>query len=281
MVHYYTQLSPSKDLALEKTSAKSSDTGKYPVNPSLTDVYTNEKTMKEPLELRSEKFDEVLSPAKEELEDISMADMMSPPPVMEMTEQSKRADFSEDVFADNMYVAKDRKLKDTSMALPVLTFAYLDEVKNVELATSGGTMKMTQNAISTRAKKKDSYTSKMPAASNNNITTGNAGYELKDTVSFKPEKSLAKAEDDKKDLTVKNMKIEFWQSPVNFRGYKYTGNTVQLYGLASNNVRLFMLNNKLYLRTDGMVYVLTTCSEGCAYQSETNTTITDIIIQQP
>lgn len=74
------------------------------------------------------------------------------------------------------------------------------------------------------------------------------------------------------------LNIQFWTSPVNFKGYNYVNNTVQLYGLSPNNARLFILKNVLYLRIDGVVYVLSPCSNSCAYKLEPDNEIVRIIL---
>jgi hypothetical protein len=60
--------------------------------------------------------------------------------------------------------------------------------------------------------------------------------------------------------------VEFWTSPINFKGYKFHKQTLQLYGLGSASVQLKVFNNQLYLIHKQTVYVLNPCIDGCAYK---------------
>jgi hypothetical protein len=70
----------------------------------------------------------------------------------------------------------------------------------------------------------------------------------------------------KKTVGPAKYNVEFWSSPINFKGYKLINQTLQLYGLSNNQVQLKMLNNQLYLIHKQTVYVLNTCVDGCAYK---------------
>ena len=51
------------------------------------------------------------------------------------------------------------------------------------------------------------------------------------------------------------MQVEYWKSVVGFSGYKYDGNTIQLYGIIPNeNIELSSLDNRLYLKKGGQYY---------------------------
>ncbi|MDG1724148.1 MAG: hypothetical protein P8I11_00465 [Bacteroidia bacterium] len=51
------------------------------------------------------------------------------------------------------------------------------------------------------------------------------------------------------------MQAEYWKSVVGFSGYKYDGNTIQLYGIIPNeNIELSFLDNRLYLKKGGEYY---------------------------
>ena len=50
------------------------------------------------------------------------------------------------------------------------------------------------------------------------------------------------------DNAAMNFQVEFWESPVNYRGYKRSGNTIQLYGVEPvDDVVLYLINNRLVL----------------------------------
>lgn len=57
-------------------------------------------------------------------------------------------------------------------------------------------------------------------------------------------------------------KVEFWQSPINYKGYKMTRNRVLLYGITdSEAVKLFKLDDVIYLRHGAVTYRLDHTSE--------------------
>ena len=59
------------------------------------------------------------------------------------------------------------------------------------------------------------------------------------------------------DNAAMNFRVEFWESPVNYRGYKRSGNTIQLYGVEpSDDVVLYLLNNRLVLHIGQEYYEL-------------------------
>jgi hypothetical protein len=60
--------------------------------------------------------------------------------------------------------------------------------------------------------------------------------------------------------------VEFWTSPINFKGYKFVNKTIQLYGLGTTNVQLKTYNNQLYLIHQKNVYPLSQCIDGCVYK---------------
>lgn len=68
-----------------------------------------------------------------------------------------------------------------------------------------------------------------------------------DTLSQK----LAKVEENINDLYF----IEFWRTPLNSKGYKFTKNKILLYGFMDfNNVLLYELDNSFYIKSADQVY---------------------------
>jgi hypothetical protein len=64
---------------------------------------------------------------------------------------------------------------------------------------------------------------------------------------------LAGVEEDDSD----NFTIEFWKTPLNSRGYRFTKNKLMLYGfLDYDNALLYKMENNFYLRSSGQVYRL-------------------------
>jgi len=45
-----------------------------------------------------------------------------------------------------------------------------------------------------------------------------------------------------------HVQIEFWQSPINYKGYRYTGKKIQLYGLPQATLQLISIEEDLYLQ---------------------------------
>jgi hypothetical protein len=60
--------------------------------------------------------------------------------------------------------------------------------------------------------------------------------------------------------------VEFWNSPINFKGYKFVNKTIQLYGLGTTNVQLKTYNNQLYLIHQKNVYIINQCIDGCVFK---------------
>ncbi len=50
--------------------------------------------------------------------------------------------------------------------------------------------------------------------------------------------------------------VEFWKTPLNTRGYRFTRNKLMLYGFADYNILLYHLENSYYLKAYDQVYRL-------------------------
>lgn len=75
--------------------------------------------------------------------------------------------------------------------------------------------------------------------------------------------------------------IEYWQSPINFKGYKLVGYTLQLYGLSNQtNLKLYKVDYQLYLRMNGLVYEIRSCVDGCAFSQTQDDGIRELILEQ-
>ncbi|MBK9284805.1 MAG: hypothetical protein IPM51_10900 [Sphingobacteriaceae bacterium] len=56
--------------------------------------------------------------------------------------------------------------------------------------------------------------------------------------------------------------IEFWKTPLNSKGYRYTKNKLQLYGFADfNDILIYKINDEQYLKTSEQVFKLQYGSE--------------------
>jgi hypothetical protein len=63
--------------------------------------------------------------------------------------------------------------------------------------------------------------------------------------------------EDKKNSTSDLYFIEFWKTPLNSKGYRFTKNKIMLYGFMDvNNVLLYQLDNSFYLKSSDQVYKL-------------------------
>jgi hypothetical protein len=55
----------------------------------------------------------------------------------------------------------------------------------------------------------------------------------------------------------RNISVEYWNSVVNYKGYKYNGETIKLYSIAENSSLNFKeLDNRLYMNLKGTFYFL-------------------------
>jgi hypothetical protein len=65
--------------------------------------------------------------------------------------------------------------------------------------------------------------------------------------------------------------IEFWQSPLNYKGYKNTRYKLVLYGIAPNeNIKLYRLDDNLYLKNQNTVYRIESTSDFKSYDKVTD-----------
>lgn len=62
---------------------------------------------------------------------------------------------------------------------------------------------------------------------------------------------LAKVEENETELYF----VEFWRTPLNSKGYRFTKNKIMLYGFVdSNNLLLYQLDNSYYIKSSDQVY---------------------------
>lgn len=145
-------------------------------------------------------------------------------------------------------VLKERKLSDTVLlAMNVSNNSYYKE-----------------NALIKSTKKSKSPI--IPSNAQNSPLNNNAGQQKLDTLSSAKYETNERKDNLKKTVGPAKYNVEFWTSPINFKGYKLINQTLQLYGLGNNQVQLKMLNNQLYLIHKQTVYILNTCVDGCAYK---------------
>jgi hypothetical protein len=51
-------------------------------------------------------------------------------------------------------------------------------------------------------------------------------------------------------------KVQVWESPINYKGYKLENQTLTVYGISSEEMDLHLVNNQLYLKIDNQIYPL-------------------------
>ncbi|NBV56366.1 MAG: hypothetical protein EBR72_00955 [Bacteroidetes bacterium] len=152
---------------------------------------------------------------------------------------------------------EDIEIADYSMEQSIST---IDTVINNAKSTTGNTLSITSDEIRNDSIiRKDqllatSYIS-IRLLSNteerDNIkTSSNIVNELTDN------SVVQRSKTDKKIRTKKStIQVEYWESVVGFNGYKYDGNTLQLYGITPNeNIALSSLDKRLYLKKGNQYY---------------------------
>ncbi len=237
LVHFYLQpQSQSNNTAIvtentiEPTVDKTipTDSNSVPPAPELPNTLSN-------IEVMDDEF-----PVIED-------DYQNPSEEMEMEENKMESEVSGKESMDYQ-VLKERKLSDTVLlAMNVSVNNYLKE--NVSIKST-----------------KKSKSPIIPSNAQNSPLNNNAGQQKLDTLSSAKYETNERKDNLKKTVGPAKYNVEFWTSPINFKGYKLINQTLQLYGLNNNQVQLKMLNNQLYLIHKQTVYVLNTCVDGCAYK---------------
>jgi hypothetical protein len=70
------------------------------------------------------------------------------------------------------------------------------------------------------------------------------------------------------------LNIEFWSSPLNYKGYKMSKYKLVLYGIASaEGLKLFKLDDDIYMKSASFVYHLDAFSDFKAYERITDESI--------
>lgn len=81
-----------------------------------------------------------------------------------------------------------------------------------------------------------------------------------------------------KKLNNSSIKVEYWQSVVNFNGYKLEGNNLKLFGVKPDEkISLKMLDNNLYLKKKDNYYKLEQSGDFEQYSKEVNREIIKIL----
>ena len=59
------------------------------------------------------------------------------------------------------------------------------------------------------------------------------------------------------------MEIEFWESPVNYKGYRLGKDKMIVFGIINQDIKLVMMDKDLYLITLNNLYLIKPCSDFC------------------
>lgn len=246
---FYSSPKLEQNLALEETAPITETEKQEPV------VVSPESDQNKQTESFNDKdmLNEIVPPTIEEQKAVDMELADEPPPVMEGNVENMRDDADID-----FKVASEIKNKDTLLYALALTMLDADGNNN-----SYGFKRTAKSA-------------QLPAAASNS----NQAKAIEDTKKSETTESEKKAKLSKPTGSNTQYSVEYWTSPVNFKGYRLTNNTLQLYGLNSYACRLFTVNGNLYLRHLGKVYVLTPCVDACPYKLEVDPDIVQFILNQ-
>lgn len=66
-----------------------------------------------------------------------------------------------------------------------------------------------------------------------------------------------------KSSSSSSIMVEFWESPVNYKGYRLAKNKMILFGIIPENIQLIRYNGELYVATINNVYLVKACADFC------------------
>lgn len=66
-----------------------------------------------------------------------------------------------------------------------------------------------------------------------------------------------------KTYSSSSIMIEFWESPVNYKGYRLAKNKMILFGVIPDQVQLIRYKSELYLATINNIYAVKACADFC------------------
>ena len=247
---FYSNTKLEQNIALEETGPITETEKQEPVVVSpesdqnmQTESY-NDKDMR----------NEVPPPTIEELKVLEMEIDDAPPPIDQDSEDlyyKKESDYN---------VAQEINIKDTFLFATSLTMLDLNG----------------SNESYGFGKKSQSKSAQLPEAASNS----NQAKALEDKKKSFDTAGLSKSKIANKQNIKTKFIVEFWTSPINFKGYKYVNNIIQLFGLNNYNCKLYTVNGSLYLRHLDKVYQLLPCIDGCPYKLEVDPDIVQFILKQ-
>ena len=247
---FYSSPKLEQNLALETNKPIPENTKEEPV------VVNQESNQDKQTESYSEKdmLNEVPPPTIEELKVLEMEIDDAPPPIDQDSEDlyyKKESDYN---------VAQEINIKDTFLFATSLTMLDLDG----------------SNDSYGFKRKSESKSAQLPSAASNS----NQAKALEDKKKSNDTAGLSKSKTGKNKTIKTKFMVEFWSSPINFKGYKYGNNIIQLFGLKDYNCKLYTVNGNLYLRHVDKVYQILPCIDGCPYKLEVDPDIVQFILNQ-
>jgi len=125
---------------------------------------------------------------------------------------------------------------------------YLMAVSDSLLRDSSGELLRPENPEGIVVKKDELLSSRNVTLVNISAPAGSSGDSLLLEVSG--------IRDDRKNVIVA-FTVEFWQSPINYKGYKMGKNKIILFGISSGEeIKLYRLNDEIYMKRQQQVYHL-------------------------
>jgi hypothetical protein len=188
----------------------------------------------------------------------------SPDTIVTVTEQKNAADEKKNEQNRTWTQVKKVEPKDTLRTNGTDTTHLTAEVKDTAGADS--------SVIAYTGTQEDIVVKKDEMLSARSIDVTNITGEVKSS----PDSLLQKESgirDESKD-PVMAYQVEFWQSPINYKGYKMLKNKIVLFGIStSENLKLYKIEDALYLKQQQNVYRLALTSDFRQFESVKDQTV--------
>lgn len=103
-----------------------------------------------------------------------------------------------------------------------------------------------------------------------------------DTLGNSESDSVISQLSDIKEKEIDNISVAFWSSPINFKGYKFNGNKLILYGLAfqldaKENARVYQFKNQFFLKYFGTTYRIQNSLQYKTYEEVKDSTLLKVL----
>ncbi|MEZ4805079.1 MAG: hypothetical protein R2852_06250 [Bacteroidia bacterium] len=277
VIKSYVKTPENREIAVEQTERK---------DPTTTlDTLVFDKLSKEDAKDHTEVVPSPPAIEAPEPDQLQIEESMDEAPIQLENEYNysdvvelKNSEAEEDM--DFVEVLSEKKLKDTLVKAPIL-LAMLTQIEATRTqtvqnkpASAGSTS--TDGLYKKKAKQ-------LPSNVSNQVQSNKLELDaawMDTATSLKGNAEIKKVEDKTKLETSKTYIVEFWSSPINFKGYTLVNNYLKLYGLDSKQSNWYVYENNLYIREKNNVYLLKPCQESCPFKMVTDTAIKNYILQQ-